>query len=102
MDQDIQIKSENFGFINSTNVKYNFDPCKNKTVGKSRNISVEYDSAGAAKYVVVVIIWYFLSVASFVAWQIKRRKGSSNGYKAEQLFQAMEDQVKTKQILGIY
>lgn len=63
------------------------------------NILNEYDSKGAALYVIVVITWYFLFVSLFVVWQIKRKRDKQKDVKHELLLQAVESQVKSKQIL---
>ena len=57
-----------------------------------------YDSFGAARYLIVVISTYFLGIGFYIAWQIKRRIDSSD-HKA-QLLLGMEDQIKTMQLLG--
>lgn len=62
-------------------------------------VNSTYDSEGAATYVIVVIAWYFLGVVSFVTWQMSKKK-VPNDYKTELLSQGLEDQVKTKLILG--
>ena len=75
--------------------------CKNKTIQPqllNNTSKINYDSHGAARYLIVVILWYFFGVASFIAWQIKRKK-VSHDYKTD-LFIGMEDQIKTKEILG--
>ena len=60
--------------------------------------AVNYDSFGAARYLIVVIVSYFFGVGFFIGWQIKRKNGSSDN-KADLLI-GMEDQIKTKELLG--
>jgi len=57
------------------------------------------DATGAATYVIVVIVWYFLGVIGFVTWQMRERN-TEQDYKNELLPQGLENQVKTKLILG--
>jgi hypothetical protein len=57
------------------------------------------DATGAATYVIVVIVWYFLGVIGFVTWQM-REKNTEQDYTNELLPQGLENQVKTKLILG--
>jgi hypothetical protein len=56
------------------------------------------DSAGAAIYLVVVILWYILGVVLFVACQMKRRK--PNDYKIAKVSKSIGAQDKKKILLG--
>jgi hypothetical protein len=56
-----------------------------------------HDPKGAALYVIVVIVWYFLGVVAFVTWQMRRKKTPSD-HKTQLLSQGLEDQVRRKQI----
>jgi cbb3-type cytochrome oxidase subunit 3 len=58
------------------------------------------DADGAAAFVIIVIIWYFIGVAVFVLWQIKRKRNISET-KSNLLLQSMEDHIKTKELLGM-
>ncbi len=57
------------------------------------------EATGAATYVIVVIVWYFLGVIGFVTWQMRERN-TEQDYRNELLPQGLENQVKTKLILG--
>ena len=81
-----------FRYLNGTTTAENLNSTTAVDLAKA-------DSDGAAMYVVVVIIWYFFGVVAFVAWQMKKKKTPSD-YKSQLLSQGLEDQVKTKQILG--
>jgi hypothetical protein len=59
-----------------------------------------YNNAdGAAAYIVVVVVWYFVGVAMLLLWQIKRKQNFSEP-RTKLLLQSMESHIRTKQLLG--
>ncbi len=98
------MNSENFKSIKfrpncSTDLSQALDS-SSKTLYKNETQSpFDSDATGAATYVIVVIVWYFLGVIGFVTWQMRERN-TEQDYTNELLPQGLENQVKTKLILG--
>jgi hypothetical protein len=59
----------------------------------------EYDAKGAALYAFIVITWYAIGVALFVACQIKRKLNFGKT-KSKSFLHSIESHIKTKAILG--
>lgn len=77
-------------------LKSNQNPVKHD-LNTTSDTNGPHDPKGAALYVIVVIVWYFLGVVAFVTWQMRRKK-TPHDYKTELLSQGLEDQVRRKQI----
>jgi hypothetical protein len=64
---------------------------------------LSYDSAGAAKYIIVVIFVYGFAIVFFIASQVKSSKkfiDDADGVNAEKLLRTMETDIFTKEVLG--
>jgi ATP-dependent Zn protease len=70
-----------------------------KNYNNNNNQPNIYDSSGAAVYLIVVILFYFLGILTIIACQIKRRK--RNDYKLEKITLSISNDTKKKKLLGI-
>jgi hypothetical protein len=69
----------------------------------SSNLSY-YDSSGAAKYIVVVVLVYGFAIIFFIGSQIRSTKKFSDDQQennAEKIMRQMETEIFTKEVLGI-
>jgi hypothetical protein len=64
----------------------------------------EYDSAGAALFMMVVLLWYSLSIFCMLGMQIRARSQTIEDCarrRTKFFIQTLRDQTQTKEILGI-
>jgi hypothetical protein len=64
----------------------------------------QYDSAGAALFIVVVLLWYSTGLVCMVGTQIRARSETIEDCVRRQtklFIQTLRDQTQTKEILGI-
>lgn len=62
-----------------------------------------YDSSGAAKYIVVVVLVYGFGIIFFIGSQVRSTKKISDevdGVNAEKILRSMETDIFTKEVLG--
>lgn len=93
VSQVLQDHQKNLTEYNSTDLAHS-----NTTLDHSN-----YDSAGAAKYIIVVIFVYAFAIVFFIASQVKSSKkftDDADGVNAEKLLRTMETDIFTKEVLG--
>ena len=93
VSQVLQDQQKNLTEYNSTDLAHS-----NTTLDHSN-----YDSAGAAKYIIVVIFVYGFAIVFFIASQVKSSKkftDDADGVNAEKLLRTMETDIFTKEVLG--
>jgi hypothetical protein len=70
----------------------------------SSDVQTTYDSAGAGKYIVIVIFFYALVIVFFIATQVKSGKKVSDEVdevNAEKILRSMQTEIFTREVLGI-
>ena len=66
---------------------------------------IKYDSAGAALFIIVVILWYSMGLVCTLGMQIRARAETIEEFgrrRAKLFIQTIRDQTQTKDILGNY
>ena len=74
------------------------------TVNETLPANLPYDSSGAAKYIVVVVLVYGFAIIFFIGSQVRSTKKFSDdneGLNAEKIMRTMETDIFTKEVLGI-
>lgn len=90
-------------FTNNNN--YERIPCLNQSLTNSVTNSTifPYDSSGAAKYIVVVVLVYGFGIIFFIGSQVRSTQKFSDevdGVNAEKILRSMETEIFTKEVLG--
>jgi hypothetical protein len=102
--------SENIDLSNLASLTDASSPCfqtSNNYANFSSNTngtSIGYDSSGAAKYIVVVVLVYGFGIIFFIGSQVRSTKKFSDevdGVNAEKILRSMETEIFTKEVLGI-
>lgn len=84
------------------NDSYNVNNTLNDVVTTPSNV---YDSSGAAKYIVVVVLVYGFSIIFFIGSQVRSTKKISDEVdevNAEKILRSMETEIFTREVLGNY
>jgi hypothetical protein len=66
-------------------------------------LPISYDSAGAALFIIVVLLWYSMGLVCMLGIQIRARAETIEDFarrRAKLCIQTIEDQTQTKEILG--
>lgn len=69
----------------------------------NNNGPLEYDSAGAAKYIIVVVLLYGFGIIFFIGSQVRSSQKYSDdveGVNAEKILKTMDTVIFTKEVLG--
>jgi hypothetical protein len=75
----------------------------NSTFNKVYTPDAQYDSAGAGRYIVLVIFFYATIIIFFIGTQVKSGKKSSDELdevNAEKILRSMETEIFTREVLG--
>lgn len=84
--------AENLGSSNSLDSKM------------ANNGTLDYDSAGAAKYIIVVVLLYGFGIIFFIGSQVRSTQKYSDdieGVNAEKILRSMDTVIFTKEVMGL-
>ena len=95
---DIQLLSN---LVNNLDASRSFNLQNENSV--TNNTIIPYDSSGAAKYIIVVVLLYGFGIIFFIGSQVRSTKKYSDevdGVNAEKILRSMETEIFTKEVLG--
>lgn len=79
------------------------DASINANMSTNDTFANTYDSSGAAKYIVVVVLVYGFAIIFFIGSQVRSTKklgDEVDGVNAEKILRSMETEIFTKEVLG--
>ena len=80
-------------------------PLKDSLINDTLSSSFSYDSPGAARYIIVVVLVYGFAIIFFIGSQIRSTKKFSADQQennAEKIMRTMETEIFTKEVLGSF